>query len=670
MRRGALSYSQVQKKAAVTLPWKLVEFWAAPLLIGCLVVLFYLPPIVMHNASIQWDAADVHYPLQHYFAQRIRIGLPFWTPYVFSGYPILANPEMQAWYLPNWPLYLAGFRPGSVEVELALHAFWACLGAYLFLRRLELRSSAAMLGGLAYGLSGFFAGHSSHVPVFLSAAWFPWILWAYRRAIDLPGTGKIAIGALVSGGLILAGYYQMTMICALALFGLALGDIFSGRCRPVRAAVVCAGMLVGGLALAAIQVLPAAELIAQSAPNPPASSGEILRLRAAATLLYPDAAGTISNRDQGLVTDHYLYAGWTILPLVLIGAIRARRKPHVFVLAGVAIWYSLGPHAGLYRLCRSLPGHTAAGPPDLGWFPAALALAWLAAMGSDTLFRRFPVIGILLVGILFADLWYWNLWRNPPAFARNSFDTLYGQAEQRAGLTLAAPLLPLTRFDAPLPPRGVGPILSSLDLKFETTYGYLVLQPRFYSKYHAAAAHNRKLLDGLNVSRSVDAATRRLVDNPNFLTRAYFPRQVTDAADENGSLGALKTADPAVGSTVFGPHAPIVQDGSAVAFIASYDEQSYAIHYTAASPSLLKLCEPWYPGWTASVDGSAVPVLRVDYALMGAVVPAGEHVMEFRFHSTWFTTGMVISLLALIAVCVLVLELPALSRTPRPPLPG
>lgn len=100
--------------------------WAAPTVIGFCVLLFYWVPLTSAGASIQWDAADMHYPLQKYFADRWLSGLPFWTPYLFAGYPILANPEVGAWYPLHWPLFLAGMTPLSIQIELALGALLAC----------------------------------------------------------------------------------------------------------------------------------------------------------------------------------------------------------------------------------------------------------------------------------------------------------------------------------------------------------------------------------------------------------------------------------------------------------------------------------------------------------------------------------------------------------------
>ncbi|MGA9626045.1 MAG: hypothetical protein WBQ65_16350, partial [Bryobacteraceae bacterium] len=183
--------------------------WVAPALIALCAILFYWTPMTSPSASIQWDAADMHYPLQKYFSDRLLSGkLPFWTPYLFSGYPLLANPEVGAWYPPHWPFFLAGIAPRSIQFELALNAFLACLGAYFLILRQVASRAAAVLGALAYGLSGFFAGHSSHVGLFSAAAGFPWLLLAYRRAADSAAFRYTALGGLAGGAMILAGYTQ------------------------------------------------------------------------------------------------------------------------------------------------------------------------------------------------------------------------------------------------------------------------------------------------------------------------------------------------------------------------------------------------------------------------------------------------------------------------------
>ena len=51
---------------------------------------FFAPQIL--GGTSQWDGIEVHYASQQYFAAAIRSGvLPFWTPYIFSGFPLLAD---------------------------------------------------------------------------------------------------------------------------------------------------------------------------------------------------------------------------------------------------------------------------------------------------------------------------------------------------------------------------------------------------------------------------------------------------------------------------------------------------------------------------------------------------------------------------------------------------
>lgn len=59
----------------------------------------------------------------------------------------------------------------------------------------------------------------------------------------------------------------------------------------------------------------------------------------------------------------------------------------------------------------------------------------------------------------------------------------------------------------------------------------------------------------------------------------------------------------------------------------------------ATSAGLLVLSEVHHPYWSATVDGEATEVLRVDVALRGVPVPAGRRVVELRFHDPYVTRG-------------------------------
>ena len=79
------------------------------------------------------------------------------------------------------------------------------------------------------------------------------------------------------------------------------------------------------------------------------------------------------------------------------------------------------------------------------------------------------------------------------------------------------------------------------------------------------------------------------------------------------------------------------------------DHWTYSV--SATRPSVLVVSEPWYPHWKVQVDGKDARLLRVDYALRGVAVPAGNHQVTMAFHSAWgakAAKGMEAAVLALL----------------------
>ena len=115
------------------------------ILLAAAVLAFFAARITSSDASIHWDAADEFQPFQNYISQELHAGrIPFWTSHLWAGYPALEDPQAGAWYPLNWPFFLAGITPRAIQLEIALHAFLACLGAFLLLARFVPRRPAAL----------------------------------------------------------------------------------------------------------------------------------------------------------------------------------------------------------------------------------------------------------------------------------------------------------------------------------------------------------------------------------------------------------------------------------------------------------------------------------------------------------------------------------------------
>jgi hypothetical protein len=276
---------------------------AAVALLILAVLVFHWQPLFSARASIQWDAVDVHYSLQKYFGDHARQGrLPQWTPYVFSGYPFLADPQTGAWYPLNWPFFLAGITPRALQAELALHTLLAALGAYLFAWRKLGRREPALAAALAYAMSGFFAAHASHVGMFQAAAWLGWIVLAADRAVAERGVVWKLTAGLLTGVMILAGHVQTALYTGFGVAAYVAWLVIEDRARWRRAVAALAAMAVIGLSISAVMVAPGLELLERSvratadfrgATNSPLVPGAL------ATLIHPNFYGLLDGNYQG-----------------------------------------------------------------------------------------------------------------------------------------------------------------------------------------------------------------------------------------------------------------------------------------------------------------------------------------------------------------------------------
>ncbi|MGC1473061.1 MAG: YfhO family protein [Psychroserpens sp.] len=88
------------------------------------------------------------------------------------------------------------------------------------------------------------------------------------------------------------------------------------------------------------------------------------------------------------------------------------------------------------------------------------------------------------------------------------------------------------------------------------------------------------------------------------------------------------------------------------------DFQPNALKYksTNANKGFAVFSEMYYGnGWQATIDGNSVPIQRVNYALRALKVPAGKHVIEFKFEPQVVQTGTMISLASSIVFGLLLL---------------
>jgi hypothetical protein len=595
--------------------------WAA---FAIATILFYFVPLFDAQTSIQGDAVNSSYSAQKYFADSVREGhLPQWTPFLFSGFPFLADPQTGAWYPLHWPFFLVGITPRAIEWELALHVFLALAGTYLFAQKLIGNSMAAVIAAVFYAGGGFFAANSVHVGIFETAALLPWLLWSGLRAFE--GASMFVPGAI--GGLILLlGQFQMAVYCFFALLFLAAARRVPWK-RAASVLTVAAGI---AFLLGAIQMLPALELLRQ-ADRAAASGG--LKLAALATLAIPDFYGAVSGNYSGPpdVTQFYFYAGILLVPLAIGGIVKKRSIVALALIVPALLYAFVAVNI---------------------WFVAALGLALAAASGAAWLAERFQKSWLLAAVLMFsaADMWFWNMADNQLAYAGMSYADKFGDAFTAFQKNIGP--VKQTRFAriwSAFDTNAFGPLNSSLEGRTEVTYGYNPLELSRYREYLQAMEQNQKLMNGLAVTNAVDTGRGAMFQNPAALPRIYAPPQVRFVSNHTAARTLLASLDPAKGAIVETTLRPIAPGNTAVEIV-GYRGDYYRAKYSAPFDCLLRIAVPYFPGWSAAIDGNPTPVFAVDGALSGVLAPAGNHELTFHYHSNWFLLGASLSALALIGI--------------------
>ncbi|MCX5730461.1 MAG: hypothetical protein NTY18_03710 [Deltaproteobacteria bacterium] len=104
-----------------------------------------------------------------------------------------------------------------------------------------------------------------------------------------------------------------------------------------------------------------------------------------------------------------------------------------------------------------------------------------------------------------------------------------------------------------------------------------------------------------------------------------------------GDVAVLPEPPPGLTS----PGAP---EGPVAAVEIRVDAAALTATVVAPRDGLAVILDPFYPGWTATLDGRPVPILRADFAFQAVAVPAGRHELRLAYRNRWVDIGAAVSL--------------------------
>jgi hypothetical protein len=654
----------------------------ALLVIACSLTLLapLLGPLLRGQVFVYNDLSWFHLPLRYLYQEALRAGdTVLWTPSIFAGFYLHGEGQIGLFHPFHQLLYRV--LPLAVGFNLELVASYpvAFGGMFWFLRRLRFGRAAALFGAMLFAFSGFNLLHHHHINMVAVVAHMPWLLAAVDVVIveDRKQARALAAAgiALIMGSQVLLGFPQGVWWNAIALGAFVVyraAESQRWRQLPVCAASVAIGVLLGG-----IQLLPTVDAVAHSVRMTVTQEFSLTLSLHPFNLVqlwspYFFQRGAYSVGEPMLFHEFGIYSG-AILPVALVwvwirrGALRERRTliAAATAFAAIGLVLALGRYGGIGVLLTQLPvlgsmrgsvryivlvhfalailaaitmedllaiadgrATATAGPMTALWIPAAVGIATTVALNSPLLpygqhtfasaagaapgvaivaavtllvfmagrRQRWAIAALVVVSAV--DLGLWGLtfvYRQP--------------ARTIAEMTAAIPPAPPDPADSYASATDSGPYRSDLLVMrgYRLTSGYVGLYPA-----------TRYPLDS-DVARELSG------------TRWSFTPEGVRLPVEGSAARVRLVGDRLRGEG--GGHARLSVDrpGNLVAEV------------DAPGRRILAFTERFHAGWSGTIDGRPVQMVRVYGDFLGCMVDGGVHQVRLTFEPRSFVYGSLVS---------------------------
>ena len=348
------------------------------------------------------DLTFYFYPYRQFMVESLRHWqIPLWNPYINAGFPFLATLQPGIFYPLSVIYFLMPFNL-AFNWFLIIHYPLAAFFMYLLCREYKFTVTAAAVGGLTFGFSGYLIS-VLHMPTTLAAMiWLPLIILVFDKGItEITGRSRGGQGfwswlalTLLLVVMFLGGEPTVLYGTGWLLLAYLLAKTSNWQQRLHSLGWLLAAFLVAGL-LSAIQLFPFLELVSQSV-----RSGGISFREASFFSLPPRALVEFAIPYFFHLSEFpWVDLGWAktpylgIVPICLAALAfwqnKERRLNWVLLAAIFVVWVVLGHYTPLYWLLfKFVPGFASFRYPVKFTFILVFILAYLAARGTDKLIKE------------------------------------------------------------------------------------------------------------------------------------------------------------------------------------------------------------------------------------------------------------------------------------------
>lgn len=414
-------YSNYSASGLITNKW---EAWSQYDWFAIL-TLFLLTLAYFHNVVIPTDYhvlsdqnTDTRHQLFYWryfgFNTLAKGTVPLWNPYIYGGTPFVGGVQSALFYPLNliflvFPIHVA------INYSIILHVFLSGVFTYLYLRFLNLKSaisnlqsgvrlsrSSCMIASIIFMFCApqIFHVYPGHLPNLCTMIWLPLILLFSEMFIRTRKFFYALLGGVAVAFTILAGhpqYFFYTSIAVVIYFIIRIIQEFrehrNWKYVGYHTAGICI-LYVAGVSLAAIQLLPAFEMIQHSARQT-ISYEWVCQFSFAPenfiTLFIPEFLGdSLKTPYWGryYLWEMSLYVG--ILPLLLsaLASFYARNKftKTFLIMALITMILALGKFTPLFKILYAIvPGFNMFRGNSKFIFIVVFSLSVLSGIGAEYL---------------------------------------------------------------------------------------------------------------------------------------------------------------------------------------------------------------------------------------------------------------------------------------------
>jgi Bacterial membrane protein YfhO len=358
--------------------------------------------------NIYSDQYIAGYSFRDFGAQVLRAtgGFALWNPYLFGGMPYVGAMHGDIFY-PTALLRMVMPTDAAMTWGMILHYMLGGFATYVFLRALGLRFGGAVVGAVAYMLSGWNAsyvnpGHDGKIFV---GAMLPLAMLFVLRGIRDGRRWAWGALAIVVGLGMLSPHPQLMqyLLVGVGIFALfvayGMGEASPARNVAIRRLAFALAAVVLGFAISAVQYLPVMEYT----PFSPRAGGRDYAFGTSFSFPMVELFNTVIPEFTGIldkywgpnrIHHHSEYVGAAVWVLA-VAAFRSQvRTRTVLFFAGAAVFFTLwalGGETPFYLLIYNLvPGSKFFRAPSTVFFQVTFALAVLAGLGADGLIASAP----------------------------------------------------------------------------------------------------------------------------------------------------------------------------------------------------------------------------------------------------------------------------------------